>query len=195
LLTLVSAAAAVPVLSKFIEQYKKELRKTDTPKIKVALLDNGVLSVDVKHHNGKVIPDDRAAPQLLSSTAAESSGTVPQSDGREPSISQPVFHGAINGDNVTTAHEDLVDLTQGPNTLRPRRGQDKDGVSYRIKAGSTFVEQDGKQSPWYFPSDPHGTQMASLICAIDPRCELFVARIGDRRSGITAETVAKVSCD
>lgn len=62
----------------------------------------------------------------------------------------------------------------------------------RIVRGVSFVEEDGKESPWYFPLDPHGTQMANLICAIDPRCELFVARIAGRRSGITPEIVAKV---
>ena len=56
----------------------------------------------------------------------------------------------------------------------------------------SFVEEDGRESPWYFPLDPHGTQMANLICAIDPRCELYVVRIAERRSSITPEIVAKV---
>ncbi|KAL8943001.1 MAG: hypothetical protein Q9211_001150 [Gyalolechia sp. 1 TL-2023] len=61
----------------------------------------------------------------------------------------------------------------------------------RIKGGRSFVDDNFRVSPWLFASDPHGTQMANLICAIDPCCELYVAKVAETRSGITPERVAK----
>ena len=64
----------------------------------------------------------------------------------------------------------------------------------RIRAGNSFVhEEGGKMSPWYLQSQSHGTQMANLICAIDPFCELYVAKVGDERSDISPLRVAEVS--
>jgi hypothetical protein len=62
----------------------------------------------------------------------------------------------------------------------------------RIKQGRSFVDDDFQLSPWLFASDPHGTQMANLICAIDPACELHVAKVTDGRNGITPHRVARV---
>ena len=61
----------------------------------------------------------------------------------------------------------------------------------RIKLGRSFVDDDFQLSPWLFASDPHGTQMANLICAIDPACELYVAKVTDGRDGITPQRVAR----
>lgn len=62
-----------------------------------------------------------------------------------------------------------------------------------IETGRSFVDSSSRSSPWQFPSDPHGTQMANLVCAIDPSCKLYVARVAEDAFGITAERVAKVS--
>jgi hypothetical protein len=62
----------------------------------------------------------------------------------------------------------------------------------RIVDGHSFVDGDSKLSPWLFASDPHGTQMANLICALDPYCELYVARVGEDTMGITAKRVEQV---
>lgn len=64
----------------------------------------------------------------------------------------------------------------------------------RIKEGRSFVDDDYQLSPWLFASHPHGTQMANLICAIDPRCELYVAKVTDGdRYGINPKRLARVS--
>ena len=70
---------------------------------------------------------------------------------------------------------------------------DPRGLWRRIKEGRTFVVPDCKASPWLFASDPHGTQMANLICAIDPNCELYVAKVGEGQYGIFASRVCKVN--
>lgn len=67
------------------------------------------------------------------------------------------------------------------------------GLSSRIKAGRSFVDSNSKFCPWQFPSDPHGTQMANLVCALDPLCEIYVARVAEDSFGIKAENVARVS--
>ncbi|EHK20707.1 uncharacterized protein TRIVIDRAFT_153866 [Trichoderma virens Gv29-8] len=54
----------------------------------------------------------------------------------------------------------------------------------RIKKGQSFVGEGSRVSSWLFASDPHGTQMANLICAIDPWCDLYVAKVTEGRSGI-----------
>jgi len=54
-------------------------------------------------------------------------------------------------------------------------------VSSRIREGCSFVDDYFKISLWVFASNPHGTQMANLICAIDPLCELYVAKVADGR--------------
>ncbi|KAI1486454.1 subtilisin-like protein [Biscogniauxia mediterranea] len=68
---------------------------------------------------------------------------------------------------------------------------DSSSVWSRIREGRSFVDQDSRLSPWLFASDPHGTQMANLICAIDPFCEIYVARVAEDSFGITPERVAK----
>lgn len=63
----------------------------------------------------------------------------------------------------------------------------------RIKEGQSFVDDDYRVSPWLFASDPHGTQMANLICSIDPACELYVAKVTDGNNlGISPERVIRV---
>jgi hypothetical protein len=64
-----------------------------------------------------------------------------------------------------------------------------------IKGGKSFVDDDSQGSSWLFASDPHGTQMANLICALDPGCELYIAKVADDRFGITPERVSKVSSE
>lgn len=63
----------------------------------------------------------------------------------------------------------------------------------RIKAGRSFVDDNFRVSPWLFASDPHGTQMANLICAVDPWCDLYVAKVTEGRSGIDPARVERVN--
>ncbi|CAK7244932.1 MAG: hypothetical protein STHCBS139747_006495 [Sporothrix thermara] len=65
------------------------------------------------------------------------------------------------------------------------------GLWARIKDGRSFVDSTYKFCPWQFPSDPHGTQMANLICALDPLCEIYVARVAEDAFGIKADSVIK----
>ncbi|QYT03731.1 Peptidase_S8 domain-containing protein [Trichoderma simmonsii] len=61
----------------------------------------------------------------------------------------------------------------------------------RIKGGKSFVEDSSRVSPWLFASNPHGTQMANLICAIDPWCDLYVAKVTDGQAGIMPARVTR----
>ncbi|KAH8686310.1 peptidase S8/S53 domain-containing protein, partial [Ilyonectria robusta] len=58
------------------------------------------------------------------------------------------------------------------------------GLWPRIEDGHSFVDDASRLGSWLFASDPHGTQMANLICAIDPHCELYVAKVVEGRQGI-----------
>lgn len=62
-----------------------------------------------------------------------------------------------------------------------------------IKGGRSFVDDGSKVFPWLFASDSHGTQMANLICAMDPFCELYVARVAEGKYSITLNRAARVS--
>jgi hypothetical protein len=65
----------------------------------------------------------------------------------------------------------------------------------QIEKGFSFVEFGDPpcESPWWLASDHHGTQMASVIRAIDPNCKLFIAKVGiDRRHVIDPSNVLDV---
>lgn len=80
----------------------------------------------------------------------------------------------------------------GGERSRPSSAQEYRTLWSRIKEGVSFVAYDDRVSPWMFASDPHGTQMANLICAIDPGCEIYVAKVTERRHGILPRRVADV---
>jgi len=71
------------------------------------------------------------------------------------------------------------------------RGEGGRTLWSRIEKGQSFVDDESKVSPWLFASHPHGTQMANLICAIDPMCQLHVAKVADGRYGTTPLRVQK----
>lgn len=54
----------------------------------------------------------------------------------------------------------------------------------RIHAGVSYVSADKDQPqqplPWWMVSDPHGTQMASLVEKVNPHCRLYIARVKAR---------------
>lgn len=54
----------------------------------------------------------------------------------------------------------------------------------QIKEGISFVHgADGEsESPWWLPSHEHGSQMADIICSIDPYCELYPAKVANGTS-------------
>lgn len=68
----------------------------------------------------------------------------------------------------------------------------------RVAASRSFVEVDQvngtREASWWIPSDPHGTQMASIIVDIDPRCQLYIAKVGTgRENQVNRDCVYDVS--
>jgi hypothetical protein len=48
--------------------------------------------------------------------------------------------------------------------------------------GKSFVSTgDDEEQVWWHASEAHGTQMARLICSIDPCCELYVVKLPVQR--------------
>jgi hypothetical protein len=66
------------------------------------------------------------------------------------------------------------------------------GLWPRIAEGESFIGNPARLPPWQFSSDPHGTQMANIISAIDPHCDLYVAKVAEGRHGILPDNVAEV---
>lgn len=63
-----------------------------------------------------------------------------------------------------------------------------------IMDGTSLVARENDEQAWWHATDPHGTQMANLICSINPCCELFVVKIAESsQSGVTSAKVAEVS--
>lgn len=78
-------------------------------------------------------------------------------------------------------------------------GVDKFGENVRdfIEKGISFVKIDSDDEsrtlPWWMVSDPHGTQMASLIGDVNPFCRLYIARVGRGRKDILPSDAEEVS--
>lgn len=103
---------------------------------------------------------------------------------------------AINGRGTANSAAATGDATEDEDrhTTKGRNHiKGPETLGSRIKEGKSFVDDDHHVSPWIFASDPHGTQMANLICAIDPACELYVAKVTDGDNfGISPERVIRV---
>ncbi|KAK0721138.1 hypothetical protein B0H67DRAFT_578208 [Lasiosphaeris hirsuta] len=75
-------------------------------------------------------------------------------------------------------------IDNGADKFRPRiRDCIERGVSY-VKADTGSAD---RILPWWMVSDPHGTQMASLVSAVNPWCRLYIARVGKGRRDILPE--------
>lgn len=93
--------------------------------------------------------------------------------------------------------QDLLGTDDESKTASGKRRRDRfsgGGTLWsRVKDGQSFVDDEHRVSPWMFASDPHGTQMANLICALDPACELYVAKATDGNNyGTSPERVVRV---
>ncbi|KAI1086805.1 hypothetical protein F5B19DRAFT_498003 [Rostrohypoxylon terebratum] len=66
---------------------------------------------------------------------------------------------------------------------------------HMIAKGKSYVTADMLSSdrslPWWMVSDPHGTQMASLIGQMNGYCRLYIARVGKSRDDIQPANAAK----
>ncbi|KAE9380874.1 hypothetical protein N431DRAFT_362973 [Stipitochalara longipes BDJ] len=64
-----------------------------------------------------------------------------------------------------------------------------------IAKGQSYVTADllgsDRSLPWWMVSDPHGTQMASLIGQTNNYCRLYIARVGKGRNDIDPVKAAK----
>ncbi|KAL7930954.1 peptidase S8/S53 domain-containing protein [Trichoderma chlorosporum] len=98
-----------------------------------------------------------------------------------------IDNGVLSITHTSAAQETTITSSNG------QMGQNmaSKSLSSRIKGGRSFVDDGSKLSSWLFASDPHGTQMANLICAMDPFCDLYVARVAERTHGITSARAAR----
>lgn len=64
------------------------------------------------------------------------------------------------------------------------------GISF-VAGGSQSADQN-EILPWWMVSDPHGTQMASLIGQTNPYCRLYIARVGKGRGDILTKHAIEV---
>jgi hypothetical protein len=84
-------------------------------------------------------------------------------------------------------------LDSGILNIPPLQTEDESkGVWPRIAEGESFIHNTTRLPPWQFSSDPHGTQLTNVISAIDPHCEIYVAKITEGRHGILPDDVAEV---
>lgn len=158
----------MPQLSNFIKKYHNfvhdggQLQTKGFRPTKVALIDNGILSI---------VPNPESTREIL---------------GASQGIDE-----LLDGNTTDNPRLRRTDTTDGrlPTPVGPRNYKT---LWSRIKAGRSFVDDGLRFSPWLLASEPHGTQMANIICAIDPWCELYVAQVTDGRSGITPSRVARV---
>ena len=68
-----------------------------------------------------------------------------------------------------------------------------EGISEYIEQGQSFVTSNGwRESPWWVASDPHGTQMATIIRRLDPLCKLLIAKVGTTRDDININNLIPV---
>lgn len=140
---------------------------------RVAIIDNGILSItpisndkarEIKEGKNKDKAENRAS---ITTPAAKVESSSP------------------NGQDTNTAGLEANQEDENPRRDRSLRS--------RIKGGQSFMYDGSKAYPWLFASDSHGTQMANLICAMDPFCDLYVARVAEGKYGITPDRAAEVS--
>lgn len=164
-------------------------RRTFVP-TKVAIIDNGILSISR-------VPAD--TPSSINGKAHKGKSKSTATKGMQPamgsikekhqSTSQAYTNGAPVQDPLGTDDE-----SKKASGKRHRDRFSGGGTLWsRIKDGQSFVDDEHRVSPWMFASDPHGTQMANLICALDPACELYVAKATDgNKYGTSSERVVRV---
>lgn len=66
---------------------------------------------------------------------------------------------------------------------------------HMIAKGQSYVKADllgsDRSLPWWMVSDPHGTQMASLIGQTNDYCRLYIARVGKGRNDVDPANAAE----
>ncbi|KAL6693303.1 hypothetical protein J3F84DRAFT_401180 [Trichoderma pleuroticola] len=128
--------------------------------IKVALIDNGVLSISPRAENLWEHPNHTYTFDKLSN------------------------NGTFRNANMNHQGEDSKGQGNDVKSNVRKETENHKTLWSRIKGGKSFVGDSSRVSPWLFAFNPHGTQMANLICAIDPWCDLYVAKVTEGRAGI-----------
>ncbi|KAM3562177.1 hypothetical protein MY1884_001991 [Beauveria asiatica] len=154
---------------------------------RVAILDNGVLSISPAPSGSSANPAKDADV-----SAADTDVASPELGGVDAKTSLGDAAVAIQTHTPQKQPSERLQDAMGGGSNNAHDDHDK-GLWSRIKAGRSFVDSSSKFCPWQFPSDPHGTQMANLICALDPTCEIYVARVAEDAFGIKPDNVTKVS--
>ncbi|PTB62989.1 hypothetical protein BBK36DRAFT_1144522 [Trichoderma citrinoviride] len=107
----------------------------------------------------------------------------------------------VSGNNKKSARaqpfEASSTISNGKSKLRveeasPERPNASDLI-HCVEVGRSFVYTgDEEEEVWWHASEPHGTQMARLICSVDPCCQLYVAKVAEtRQRGISPAIVAE----
>ncbi|KAL7792820.1 hypothetical protein V8C43DRAFT_315334 [Trichoderma afarasin] len=157
-------------LEEIYRDYVHALRTKDEYEfrpIKVALIDNGVLSISPRAENLWDNPNHVHTFDKLSN------------------------NGSFRNSKMNHQNEDSKDLNKDVKSNLRKETENHKTLWSRIKGGQSFVEDNFRVSPWLFASNPHGTQMANLICAIDPWCDLYVAKVTDGQAGIMPARVTR----
>lgn len=104
------------------------------------------------------------------------------------------FRGVLLSTKEHARRTRVAILDSGILTIPPSQAKrdESNGLWPRIAEGESFIDDDTRLPPWQFASDPHGTQIANVISAIDPHCEIYVAKVAEGRHGIKPDNVADV---
>ncbi|KAI0465847.1 hypothetical protein F4859DRAFT_499445 [Xylaria cf. heliscus] len=182
------AKRVAPKLSRFIGKYRwyafERARKGKLFRpTKVAIIDNGILSIP--KWNGK-LPEEGDHPLAQEKTSSAARVEITTTKANEKGDGPGFQDTTNNGYHAETATKKYEAEERDRAYFLANKS-----VSSRVKGGRSFVDESYKQSPWHLASNPHGTQMANLICAIDPLCELYVAKVHDGQYGMTPGRVAR----
>ncbi|KAK4081591.1 uncharacterized protein Triagg1_2332 [Trichoderma aggressivum f. europaeum] len=90
-------------------------------------------------------------------------------------------------------HHEGKEEAEGKGEKERKKGKSSGSVlAQRIVEGISLVGRDNEEQPWWHATEPHGTQMATLICSINPFCDLYVVKVAESNaSGVTGPNVAK----
>ncbi|KAK0610020.1 hypothetical protein B0T17DRAFT_585395 [Bombardia bombarda] len=187
------AKRAFPKLSHFILSYRALVSRIVEPAkftpTKIAIIDNGIMSISPAPYDSR---RDLKRSQNTGPTRRDNAADIPYLRQQDRNGTQAT-HNHPQDAETSAAETDDDENESGDSGNPTRLGESKSNQTLwsRIEQGRSFVDNDFQLSPWLFASDPHGTQMANLICAMDPACRIYVAKVMDGRAGINPDRVAK----
>ncbi|KAI0593784.1 hypothetical protein F4775DRAFT_596851 [Biscogniauxia sp. FL1348] len=185
------AQRAFPKLSQFILSYRAMTLNSRVERFsptKIAIIDNGIMSMSPTSYDS---PRNQKRQKSTKHTRTENTAALGGLTNQEEKAKRNGQDSEQDANTSATETDDDDDNDWGRDPNRRDRTKGHQTLWSRIEQGRSFVDDDFQLSPWLFASDPHGTQMANLICAIDPACRLYVAKVTDGRYGITPHRVAR----